>query len=117
MVSTVLATDTVVKIKGKVKVEDEVVSLNASELSLPDITQGASGPVVISLPATRCTPQLVQQLRDVLAAHPGLTEVRLRLRSADKTTVMKLDERLRVTPSPPLMADLKALLGPSCLTL
>ena len=46
---------------------------------------------------------------------PGLTEVRLRLRSADKTTVMKLDERLRVTPSPPLMADLKALLGPSCL--
>jgi DNA polymerase-3 subunit alpha len=51
----------------------------------------------------------------VLASHPGLTEVRLRLRSADKTTVMKLDERLRVTPSAPLMADLKALLGPSCL--
>jgi DNA polymerase-3 subunit alpha len=115
MVSTVLATDTVVKIKGKVKVEDEVVSLNASELSLPDITHAPSGPVVISLPATRCTPQVVQQLRDVLASHPGLTEVRLRLRSADKTTVMKLDERLRVTPSAPLMADLKALLGPSCL--
>ncbi len=115
MVSTVLATDTVVKIKGKVKVEDDVVSLNASELSLPDITQAPSGPVVISLPATRCTPQVVQQLRDVLASHPGLTEVRLRLQSAEKTTVMKLDERLRVTPSQPLMADLKALLGPSCL--
>ena len=28
---------------------------------------------------------------------------------------MRLDNRLRVTPSPPLMADLKALLGPSCL--
>jgi len=28
---------------------------------------------------------------------------------------MRLDERLRVTPSQPLMADLKALLGPSCL--
>ena len=115
MVSTVLATDTVVKIKGKVKVEDDVVSLNASELSLPDISEPPSGPVVISLPTTRCTPQVVQQLREVLAAHPGLTEVRLRLRSAEKTTVMKLDERLRVTPSPPLMADLKALLGPACL--
>jgi DNA polymerase III subunit alpha len=114
-VSTVLATDTVVKIKGRVKVEDDVVSLNASELSLPDITDVRSEPVVISLSAARCTPQVVQQLREVLAAHPGLTEVRLRLRSADKTTVMKLDERLRVTPSPPLMADLKALLGPSCL--
>jgi DNA polymerase III subunit alpha len=115
MVSTVLATDTVVKIKGKVKVEDDVVSLNASELSLPDITDMRSEPMVITLAAARCTPQIVQQLREVLAAHPGLTEVRLRLRSADKTTVMKLDERLRVTPSPPLMADLKALLGPSCL--
>jgi len=115
MTSTVLATDTVVKIKGRVKVEDDVVSLNASELSLPDISEAPSGPVVISLPAARCTPQVVQQLREVLASHPGLTEVRLRLRSAEKTTVMKLDERLRVTPSPPLMADLKALLGPSCL--
>jgi DNA polymerase-3 subunit alpha len=115
MVSTVLATDTVVKIKGKVKIEDDVVSLNASELSLPDITQAPSGPIVISLPAARCTPQIVQQLRDVLASHPGRTEVRLRLQSADRTTVMKLDERLRVTPSPPLMADLKALLGPACL--
>jgi DNA polymerase III subunit alpha len=115
MVSTVLATDTVVKIKGRVKVEDDVVSLSALELSLPDITDVRSEPVVISLSATRCTPQVVQQLREVLAAHPGPTEVRLRLRSADKTTVMKLDERLRVTPSPPLMADLKALLGPSCL--
>jgi DNA polymerase III subunit alpha len=111
----VLATDTVVKIKGRVKVEDDVVSLSASELSLPDITDVRNEPVVISLSATRCTPQVVQQLREVLAAHPGPTEVRLRLRSADKTTVMKLDERLRVTPSPPLMADLKALLGPSCL--
>ena len=44
-----------------------------------------------------------------------MTEVRLRLLSSGKTTVMKLDEQLRVTPSPPLMADLKALLGPSCL--
>jgi DNA polymerase III subunit alpha len=104
-----------VKIKGRVKVEDDVVSLSASELSLPDITDVRSEPVVISLSTTRCTPQVVQQLREVLAAHPGPTEVRLRLRSADKTTVMKLDERLRVTPSPPLMADLKALLGPSCL--
>jgi DNA polymerase III subunit alpha len=115
MVSTVLATDTVVKIKGKVKVDDDVVSVNASELSLPDVSHAPSGPVVISLPANRCTPHVVQQLREVLAAHPGLTEVRLRLRSAEKTTVMKLDERLRVTPSAPLMADLKALLGPSCL--
>ena len=31
------------------------------------------------------------------------------------TTVLKLDDRLRVSPSPALFADLKALLGPHCL--
>ena len=34
----------------------------------------------------------------------------------DATTVMRLDDRLRVTPSPALFADLKQLLGPGCLT-
>ncbi|MCW2810614.1 MAG: dnaE [Friedmanniella sp.] len=115
LVSTVLATDVVVKVKGRIKSDDDSVSINAQELTLPDITDAPSGPVVISLPALRCTPPVVQQLRQVLSAHPGMTEVRLRLQSSGKTTVMRLDSQLRVTPSPPLMADLKALLGPSCL--
>jgi len=63
----------------------------------------------------RCTPPLVEQLRDVLKTHPGMTEVQLRLQARSKTTVMRLDDRLRVSPTPALMADLKALLGPSCL--
>ncbi|MBA3529343.1 MAG: DNA polymerase III subunit alpha, partial [Propionibacteriaceae bacterium] len=115
LVSTVLATDTVVRVKGRVKADDESVSLTGMEVTLPDITGAPAGPVVISLPVVRCTPPVVQQLRQVLAAHPGMTEVRLRLQSSSRTTVMKLDQQLRVTPSPPLMADLKALLGPSCL--
>ena len=114
-VATVLATDVVVRVKGRVKSDDDAISINAQELVLPDISDAPSGPVVISMPAVRCTPPVVQQLSDVLRAHPGMTEVRLRLLQQDKTLVMKLDERLRVTPSGPLMADLKALLGPSCL--
>jgi len=113
-VATVLATDTVVKVKGRVKVDDETVSLNASELTLPDLTEGPSGPVVISLPAVRCTPAVLDQLREVLGAHPGMTEVQVRLLKPQGTLVARLP-RHRVTPSQPLMADLKALLGPSCL--
>ena len=71
---------------------------------------------MISLPSTRCTPPVVEQLRDVLGTHPGVTEVRLRLMTKTSTTVMKLDDRLRVASSPALFADLKALLGPNCLT-
>ena len=113
-VATVLATDTVVKVKGRVKVDDDTVSLSASELTLPDVSEAPNGPVVISMPAVRCTPAVLDQLREVLAAHPGMTEVQLRLLKTSGTLVARLP-RHRVTPSPPLMADLKALLGPSCL--
>ena len=44
--------------------------------------------------------------------HPGATEVHLRLQAASRTTVLRLDDGLRVNPSPALMGDLKALLGP-----
>ncbi|MFW6599587.1 DNA polymerase III subunit alpha [Propionibacteriaceae bacterium Y2011] len=117
LVSTQLATDTVVRVRGRVSSRDESVELHGQELSLPDTTlEGATGPVVISLPAVRCTPPVVEKLKSVLTAHPGVTEVRLRLDSGGgRQTMMRLHEQLRVTPSPPLMADLKALLGPSCL--
>ena len=62
LVSTVLATDTMVRVKGRVKSDDDSVSLSAQELTLPDVTEAPSGPVVISLPAVRCTPPVVQQL-------------------------------------------------------
>jgi DNA polymerase-3 subunit alpha len=37
------------------------------------------------------------------------------MQNGPRTTVVRLDDRLRVTKSPALYADLKALLGPSCL--
>jgi DNA polymerase-3 subunit alpha len=37
------------------------------------------------------------------------------MRGRTSTTVLKVGDHLRVTPSPALMGDLKALLGPSCL--
>ena len=85
------------------------------EVSIPDISEGPSGPVVNTLPTTRCTAPVVEQLKDVLGSHPGMTEVRLRLLTRESTRVMRLDDRLRVTPSSALFADLKHLLGPGCL--
>ena len=54
-------------------------------------------------------------VRSASRPHPGGTEVRLRLLSAERTTTFQLADDLRVQPSQPLIADLKALLGPSCL--
>jgi DNA polymerase III subunit alpha len=116
LVSTVLATDTVVRIRGRVRAREDSVTMQAQEVTIPDVDRGPGRPVVISLPATRCTAPVVAELRQVLRSHPGMTEVQLRLRANDKTSLWRIDQRLRVTPSPPLMADLKALLGPSCLS-
>ena len=114
LVSTVLATDTVVRVKGRVRSDDDAVSVSASELTLPDLADAPTGPVVISLNATRCTPPVLDQLRGVLGQYPGLTEVQVRLVKPDGALLLRLPQH-RVAPSPPLMADLKALLGPSCL--
>ena len=112
-----LATDTVVRIKGRIRTKDESLEMTGQEVTFPDVSEGPSGPLVIQLPAVRCTPAVVEQLRHVLRAHPGPTEVRVRLVSATSgAKVWKLDEGLRVAPSRPLMADLKALLGPSCVS-
>ncbi len=110
-----LVTDTIVRIKGRSRAKDDSVELTGQEVTFPDVNDSVSGPLTIQLPAVRCTPAVVEQLRQVLRAHPGPTEVRIKLVSATNgAKVWKLDEGLRVTPSGPLMADLKALLGPSC---
>lgn len=114
--STVLAEDAVVVVKGRVRRRDESMSLQAMEVSLPDVSQVADAPVVVSLAVARCTQPLVERLREVLSTHPGITEVHLRLTSPGRATVMRLGDGLRVERSPSLFGDLKALLGPSCLS-
>jgi len=113
--STLLNEDAIVTIKGRLSRSKDQPEIHAQEVSLPDLADGPTGPVVISLPSTRCTPPVVEQLKDVLGTHPGVTEVQLRLLTRTATTVLRIDDRLRVTPTPALYADLKALLGPGCL--
>lgn len=115
LASTLLVEDQIVRIKGQLSRDKDQPELRAQEVTAPDLTQGPTGPVVISLPSTRCTPPVVAQLRDVLGTHPGMTEVQLKLLTRSSTKVLKLDDNLRVSPSPALFADLKQLLGPGCL--
>ena len=116
LASTMLVEDQIVRVKGQLSRDKDQPEIRAQEVTAPDLSDGPSGPVVISLPSTRCTPPVVDQLRDVLGTHPGMTEVQLRLLTRTSTKVLKLDDTLRVSPSPALFADLKQLLGPGCLT-
>jgi len=111
-----LAEDAIVLVKGRVARSEDRLSLHAQQVVLPDLSVGASkGPVQVSIAASRCTPPVVDRLRDVLQAHPGTTVVHLKLLNGGRATTLKLDDGLRVTPTSALMGDLKALLGADCL--
>ncbi len=93
-----LAEDAVVLVRGRLDKREDAPRLIAMEFTVPDVTDGPRGPVVITLPAARCTPPVVERLKEVLATHPGTTEVQLQLQQRrGRTTVLRLDDRLRVT--------------------
>ncbi|MCV7193718.1 DNA polymerase III subunit alpha [Mycolicibacterium brumae] len=111
-----IADDAVVLVKAKVNKRDDRLSLIAHELIVPDFTSAQAGrPLALSLPTRQCTMDKVSALKQVLARHPGTTQIHLRLISGERITTLELDQSLRVTPSSALMGDLKALLGPGCL--
>jgi DNA polymerase-3 subunit alpha len=115
-VSTSLVEDTVLVVKGRIdRSDDDGLRIVALEITTPDVSGVQSGPVRLTLAANRCIPPLVDRLKGILAMHPGTNEVHLHLTGGTSTTVLRLDDRLRVTPTNALFGDLKALLGPSCL--
>jgi len=108
-----LTTDRVALIRGRVDRREDQLRFTALEVTFPDISQGPAGPLVISMPIVQCTPPIVDRLKEILRTHPGKREVHLQLEEPTGNTVMKLE--FKVTSSPSLSADLKAILGPNCL--
>ena len=114
-VSTMLAQDLVAVVRGKVR-RDESVSVAALDLALPDITEGPRPPVVLTMDTLKATTGRIEELKAVLANHPGATEVQLRLVKPGRRVELQLDAAYRVTASDALFGDLKVLLGPRCLS-
>jgi DNA polymerase-3 subunit alpha len=108
-----LTTDRVALIRGRVDRREDKLRFTALEVTFPDISQGPAGPLVISMPVAQCTPPIVDRLKEILRTHPGKREVHLQLEEPTGNTVMKLE--FKVTSSPSLSADLKAILGANCL--
>lgn len=115
-VATQLVNDIVISVKGTITESNESVEMRAQEVRIPTLsTDGErTGPLVIVVPIARCTPPAVSGIRELLQQYPGTTEVRMRVQGAEATTTYRLDQTLRVELSSPLVADLKALLGPGC---
>jgi DNA polymerase-3 subunit alpha len=110
-----LVEDRIVVIRGRVDKREEQVKMMALDLSTPDISAAPTGPLIISMETIRCTPPVVDRIKEILRSHPGKREVHLKLDDGKKSMVLKIGDELRVTASPSLSADLKSILGPDCL--
>ncbi|TWJ15332.1 DNA polymerase-3 subunit alpha [Stackebrandtia albiflava] len=113
-----LAPDLVCCIKGKLDKKEGSPQLIAADMKLLDIssfTKGAPAPVSLAVQLARVNADLVDQLKQVLSAHPGDAQVRVRLTNGPESVLLQVGDDLRVTPSTALHADLKVLLGAECL--
>jgi len=110
-----LMEDRVIVVRGRIDKREEAPRITALEMTIPDVSGAPTGPLVITIDATRVTPPLVDRMKEILRSHPGPREVHLKLDDGNKGLVMKIDDDLRVTASPSLSADLKSVLGPDCL--
>ncbi len=114
-----IAEDAVVVVRGRTDARDDTVKVIVSDLTVPDLSVREAGPVTVELAPGRCTPPIVERLKDVLASHPGTTEVHLALvsgTSGERRHTLRVADGYRVTASPALMGDLKALLGPGAVS-
>ncbi len=110
-----LQQDTVAVVRGRLNRRDDTVSIYAQELTLPDVSDGPRGPVVVTMETARATAQRVEELKTVLTNHPGTTEVHLKLVKPGRSVEIRLDPAYRVNATEALFGDLKVLLGPRCL--
>ena len=111
---TMIIEDSIIVVKGRLDRREDQPKLVAMEVSVPELPTGEDGPFVVSIMEARCVPPIVERLKEVLRTHPGHVEVHLRLLSGNRVKKIRLDDKLRVKPSPSLLADLKQLLGPGC---
>ena len=108
--------DSVCSVKARIRRREDGVQLNAIEMTLPEISEGPRGPVLIQLEATQATTPRIEALKSVLATYPGSTEVHLKLTQPGRSVLLRLDDEFRVDANAALMGDLKVLLGARSVT-
>ena len=109
-----LELDRVVLMKGRVDVKDDTPKLVAMRVSPVDLS-AASNPLRIRMPVHACTPDRIEELKAVLAAHPGPSPVLLHLGNNGKTTVLRLGGGFTVEMRGGLFAEIRTVLGSEAL--
>jgi DNA polymerase-3 subunit alpha len=107
--------DAILLVRGRLDrdARDDSVKMIAMEVIEPKF--GEDRPVRISIDAGRCTDSVVENLKAVLANHPGKSQVFLELTLPQGSQTFRLPREFCVDQTNGLHAEVKALLGPGAL--
>ncbi len=103
-----LEVDRIVLLKGRLDVKDDHPKLVVMKVSAVDLS-AASTALRIKMPLHSCTPDRLEELKAVLAAHPGPSPVLLYLGNHNKTTVLRLGGGFTVEMRNGLYAELRSV--------
>ncbi len=107
-----LTDDAVVVVKGRIDGREDTPKVMALELTVFEPITDAAPPVRIRLSPNRLDEALLEQLKGLLAEHPGESQVFLHL---GERQVLRLPDEFNVESSAGLMAELRVLLGPDAI--
>jgi DNA polymerase-3 subunit alpha len=110
-----LKADAIISVVGKIQRRDEVASIRASEMSIPDVSVLESAPLSLTLVPNRLNEATLSRLKNVLNNHQGTSPVRLVVVENGKKTTVQAGDNYRVNKTPALYSDVKAILGMNCL--
>ena len=109
-----LAEDSIVKVKGRVerKTEGETGLIAIEVVPFSGVSEYR--PLTVTIDAARVRPAVLDELKGILADFPGTVPVVLQMVRGEDRAKLRVGDALRVDPVAGLYAELKALLGESC---
>ncbi len=109
-VGSLVRDDAVLVVSGRVDQKGDGVKLVARRISEPDLS--AEQAIRLRIPAVRMSQDLVTEMKQILANHPGTTPVFMHLSGEGNDTVVRIGADHSVEPRTALYAELREVLGP-----
>ena len=104
-----LADDTIVLVRGRIDRREDLPKVICQDVEVLETTQlDQARPVRVQLPMNRVYEETIEELKELLATHPGDSEVYLHL--GDRQ-VLRLPDDFSVDPASGLVAEIRILLG------
>ncbi len=110
-----LAEDSIVKVRGRVERKPDAETMLIVMEAVPFNGVSEYRPLQVTIDAQRVRPSVLDELRRVLCDFPGHVPVVLDMVRGEERARLRVGDGLRVAPVAGLYAELKALLGESCL--